>query len=117
VDGIEGRTSGKHTRLSISKFQRDDVAQGDIRPKSYKETRRFNFWLKDGGEGSSSIFFDEDNAQYKSFPEVSKASPLEIEQGFVYQVFGLCDVDGSYYFCLDSLTNRLIVQYQDAGPW
>jgi len=42
--------------------------------------------------------------------------PLIVQKGYVYQVFGLCDVDGSYYFCLDA-NGKLIVQYKDAGPW
>ena len=42
--------------------------------------------------------------------------PFNIEQGYVYQIFGLKDLDGSYYFRLDS-NNRLIVQFFDRGPW
>jgi len=42
--------------------------------------------------------------------------PFIIQKGYVYQVFGLCDVEGSFYFCLDS-TDNLIVQYVDRGPW
>ncbi len=48
---------------------------------------------------------------------VTKGSlPFTIQKGFVYHVFGLCNIEGSYYFCLDS-TNKLLVQYQDGGPW
>ena len=42
--------------------------------------------------------------------------PFQIEKGFVYQIFGLPDLDGSFYFCIDS-SNKFIVQYQDAGPF
>jgi len=42
--------------------------------------------------------------------------PFKIKKGYVYQIFGLCDVEGSYYFCLDA-NNKLIVQYFDSGPW
>lgn len=42
--------------------------------------------------------------------------PFIIQKEYVYKVFGLCNVEGSYYFCLDS-NNKLIVQYQDRGPW
>lgn len=41
--------------------------------------------------------------------------PFNIQQGYVYRVFGLCDIEGSYYFCLDSL-NKLVIQYFDRGP-
>lgn len=52
---------------------------------------------------------NKNHAQRDSFP-------FNIQKGYVYRVFGLCDIEGSYYFCLDS-TNKLIVQYQDGGPW
>ncbi|HEY6437643.1 MAG TPA: hypothetical protein VIY47_13710 [Ignavibacteriaceae bacterium] len=42
--------------------------------------------------------------------------PFIIQRGYVYHMFGLCNIEGSYYFRLDA-TNKLIVQYQDGGPW
>ena len=41
--------------------------------------------------------------------------PFNIQQGYVYRVFGLCDIEGSYYFCLDG-SNKLVIQYFDKGP-
>jgi len=42
--------------------------------------------------------------------------PFIIKKGFVYQIFGLPDLDGSYYFRLDA-DDKLIVQFSDSGPW
>lgn len=42
--------------------------------------------------------------------------PFQIEKGFVYQIFGLPNFEGSYYFYIDS-SNKLKVQYQDGGPF
>ncbi len=117
VDGIEARTGCRLTSVATSKFRRDDLGPTDIRPKSDSEICRFNFVLEVGKVGSTMILFDKENDGYRSFPKVSAASHLKIERGFVYQVFGLCDVEGSYYFCKDSVGDKLIIQYQDAGPW
>lgn len=42
--------------------------------------------------------------------------PFVIKKGFVYQIFGLPDLDGSYYFRLDS-DDKLIVKFFDNGAW
>lgn len=43
-------------------------------------------------------------------------TPFKIENGFVYKIFGLPRLAGSYYFYIDSL-GKLIVQYHNEGPW
>lgn len=42
--------------------------------------------------------------------------PFTIRKGYVYQIFGLRNLDGSYYFRLGP-NNTLIVQFFDRGPW
>ena len=45
-----------------------------------------------------------------------RSFPLSIEHGYVYHIFGLCDVEGSYYVCLEA-SGELIIQYFDRGAW
>ena len=42
--------------------------------------------------------------------------PFIIMPGYVYQIFGLPKLEGSYYFCLNS-ENKLLIQFADKGPW
>lgn len=42
--------------------------------------------------------------------------PFNVKRGYVYQIFGLKNLNGSFYFRLDS-NNRLVVQFFDNGPW
>lgn len=42
--------------------------------------------------------------------------PFAVRKGYVYQIFGLPDIHGSYYFCL-SADDKFLVQYVDQGPW
>jgi hypothetical protein len=59
----------------------------------------------------------EERAKFeKHIPEEEMTLPFIIKKGFVYQIFGLPDLDGSYYFRLDSV-DKLIVQFFDSGPW
>lgn len=117
LKGIKARTGCKITYMSISKFNRNDVSKGDIRPKEKNEIIRYSCWLNEGFKGVSSISFDKINNGYSWFPKKEGTAPFIVERGFVYQAFGLCDINGSYYFCIDSVTNKFVVQYQDAGPW
>lgn len=52
----------------------------------------------------------------KYIPEDEMTLPFIIKKGFGYQIFGLPDLEGSYYFRLDS-DDKLIVQFFDSGPW
>jgi len=115
--GIRSKTGCKLTNMSISQFKRDDVSLEDIRPKTKIEIYRYNCEIKEGFIGSSFISFEKNNKGYNWSPVKAGNVPIIIEKGYVYQVFGLCDLEGSYYFCLDSTSQKLIVQYQDAGPW
>ena len=42
--------------------------------------------------------------------------PFQVDKGYVYQIFGLPNLEGSYYFRLDS-DDKLLVQFVDMGPW
>lgn len=42
--------------------------------------------------------------------------PFTIEKGYVYQLFGIPDIEGSYYFRIKA-DGELIVQFFDNGPW
>jgi len=42
--------------------------------------------------------------------------PFSISQDTLYHVFGLDEIEGSYYMALDE-NNTLIVDYFDGGPW
>jgi len=61
-------------------------------------------------------YFEERTKFEKRIPEKEMTLPFIIKKGFVYQIFGLPDLDGSYYFRLDS-DDKLIVQFFDSGPW
>lgn len=55
--------------------------------------------------------------QYKNDKLVDGVTlPFQIRKGFVYQIFGLPNLEGSFYFLLNS-NNKLIVQFVDKGPW
>ncbi len=42
--------------------------------------------------------------------------PFVVQNGYVYQIFGLEKMEGSYYFCFNS-EGKLIIQFVDKGPW
>ncbi len=50
----------------------------------------------------------------KNFKDSSykKPFPFVVEQRYVYEVAGLCSVNGSYFFCLNS-ENKIIKQFQE----
>ena len=42
--------------------------------------------------------------------------PFSIDSGYVYQIFGLNDLNRSCYFCLDEEKN-IVIQFFEKGPW
>lgn len=63
-----------------------------------------------------SRYLEERTKFEKRIPKEEMALSFIIKKGFVYQIFGLPDLDGSYYFRLDS-DDKLIVKFFDNGAW
>lgn len=60
--------------------------------------------------------FLQTDTTYNKTPFVKQQLPFVIETGYVYQLFGIRDLNGSLYFCLNN-SGKLLVQFVDKGPW
>lgn len=136
----------KIIQFSISQFKKDGIDENDIRPKNHDELMRYCCKLKSSNYNIKAVLFrDTTNylwelckldtslvsnstlslqqkidlvklIEQKNFDLSNYKIPFQIEKGFVYQIFGLPNFEGSYYFCTDN-SNKLKVQYQDEGPF
>jgi hypothetical protein len=61
-------------------------------------------------------FVQKQDSTKHEISSIHRQLPFQVEKGYVYQIYGFPNLEGSYYFCLSS-GNELVVQYVDAGPW
>jgi hypothetical protein len=136
----------KIIQFSISQFKSDSFNDNDIRPKNHEELMRYCCKVKSSQSRIKNVLFKDTTNYFWEFCKLDTSMvsnsalsmqqkidlikirehkninlhnykiPFQIEKGFVYQIFGLPDFEGSYYFCIDNF-NKLKVQCQDQGSF
>ena len=142
MNGIYSKEIGIQ-QFSISQFKAGKFDSTDIRPKDHTEIMRYCCSIRPGKTEKMSVLF-KDTLDYKweyckldtslvdsnyngstvtsstgnEIPNtnLSISLPFRIEKGYVYQIFGLTGVNGSFYFSLNN-ENELFIQFHDQGPF
>jgi len=99
--GVLFKTGGSNHRWTLCKLDTTIIANDSLNNLSFGEKLKY---IKERDKLRT-------DSPSNDFP-----LPFAIQNGYVYQIFGLPNLKGSYYFCLDS-DNKLLVQYEDGGPW